>query len=220
MNARRYSRAVTTGQGVRPGGREAQKRRTRNAIVAATRELVAGGGTPSIDEIAAAADVSRRTIYLHFPTLDQLLLDAASGLLAETTVDARLVASEERGEDALARTDALARGLSEVAPSALPLGCKLIALTVDAGPPPEGPVRRGYRRVSWVERALAPVREQLAPERYERLVSALCVVLGWEAMVVLRDIRGLDAGDEEETLRWAARALVQAALDEERGGAS
>src|SRR5689334_17914325 len=132
-SARRYSPGVTTGQGVRPGGREAQKRRTRTAIVAATRELVAGGRTPSIDEIAVAADVSRRTIYLHFPTLDQLLLDAASGLLAETTVDARLVASEEQGQDALARTDALARGLSEVAPSALPLGRKLIALTVDAG---------------------------------------------------------------------------------------
>ena len=120
MNARRYSRGVTTGQEVRSGGREAQKRRTRAAIVAATRELVAAGRTPSIDEIAAAADVSRRTIYLHFPTLDHLLLDAASGLLAEATVDERLAAAEERGEDAVARTDALARGLAETAPSALP----------------------------------------------------------------------------------------------------
>jgi AcrR family transcriptional regulator len=215
MNARRYSRAVTTGQEVRPGGREAQKRRTRNAIVAATRELVASGRTPSIEEIAVAADVSRRTIYMHFPTLDQLLLDAASGLLAETAVDGRLAASEERGDDALARTDALARGLVEVAPSAMPLGRKLIALTVDA-PSESGSTRRGYRRTSWVERALSPAREQLSPERYERLVSALCVVLGWEAMVVLRDIRGLDADEEEQTLRWAARALVQAALEEER----
>src|SRR5690349_23872314 len=80
MSARRYSPGVTTGQEVRSGGREAQKRRTRAAIVAATRELVAAGKTPSIDEIAAAADVSRRTIYLHCPTLDHLLLDAASGL--------------------------------------------------------------------------------------------------------------------------------------------
>jgi AcrR family transcriptional regulator len=214
MNARRYSPAVTTGQEVRSGGREAQKRRTRAAIVAAARELVAAGRTPSIDEIAAAADVSRRTIYLHFPTLDHLLLDAASGLLAEATVDERLAAAEERGEDAVARTDALARGLAETAPSALPLGRKLIALTVDS---PAGSVRRGYRRTSWVERALAPVRDELSPERYERLVSALCVVLGWEAMVVLRDIRGLDADDEESTLRWAARALVQAALQEQRG---
>ena len=213
MNARRYSPAVTTGQEVRSGGREAQKRRTRAVIVAAARELVAAGRTPSIDEIAAAADVSRRTIYLHFPTLDHLLLDAASGLLAEATVDERLAAAEERGEDAVARTDALARGLAETAPSALPLGRKLIALTVDS---PAGSVRRGSRRTSWVERALAPVRDELAPERYERLVSALCVVLGWEAMVVLRDIRGLDADDEEFTLRWAARALVHAALDEER----
>jgi AcrR family transcriptional regulator len=131
---------MTAGQDVRPGGREAQKRRTRAAIVAATRELIAAGRTPSIDEIAATADVSRRTIYMHFPTLDHLLLDAASGLLAEATVDDRLAASEEKGEDAVARTAALARGLAETAPSALPLGRKLIALTVDT---PAGPVRRG-----------------------------------------------------------------------------
>src|SRR4051812_42252580 len=210
MNARRYSSDVDTRQG---DGRVAQKRRTRRAIVEAARDLLAAGRTPSVDDVAAAADVSRRTIYMHFPTLDQLLLDAASGLLAETTVDARLGESDSDG-DVLARTDALARGLVEVAPEALPLGRKIIALTVDA--PASDPARRGHRRLEWVERALAPAREQLSPERYERLVSALCVVLGWEAMVVLRDIRGLDAGAEEDTIRWAARALVQTALDEER----
>src|SRR5919199_4225027 len=97
-----------------PGGlREAQRRRTRAAIVDAARTLVAEGRTPSVDEVAAAAEVSRRTIYLHFPTLDQLLLDATAGLLSEP-VDAWLDAAEVDG-DAEERSDALARAIVAVA---------------------------------------------------------------------------------------------------------
>src|SRR5580765_4644226 len=118
-------------------GRVAQRRRTRAAIVAATRQLVADGKTPSIDDIAAAADVSRRTIYLYFPTVDQLLLDAAAGLLAETAIEEALD-PDRHGDDVLARADGLARAMVQTAPEALPLGRKIIKLTVDAPQPADG----------------------------------------------------------------------------------
>ena len=44
------------------GPRPAQRRRTRKAIVDATIALLARGGTPSVADVAAAADVSRRTL--------------------------------------------------------------------------------------------------------------------------------------------------------------
>ena len=40
------------------------------------------------------------------------------------------------------------------------------------------------------------------------------MVVGWEAMLVLRDLRGLDQREEEDVSSWAARALVKATLDE------
>jgi len=193
-------------------GRAAQRRRTRAAIVAATRQLVADGKTPSIDEIAAAADVSRRTIYMYFPTVDQLLLDATVALLSEATIDAALD-PDRFGDDVIARTDALAQTLVELAPDTLPLGRKIIRLTVDA-PPADGGERRGYRRVEWIERAVEPLRDRVTAEQYERLVSALSLILGWEAMVVLRDVRGLDETREAEVVRWASTALVEATLQE------
>ena len=88
--------------GAPPQGRLAQRRRTRNAIVAAAKQLISEGVTPSIDDVAAAADVSRRTIYLYFPTVDQLLLDATVGLLSEATVDEALH-SDRYGDDVTAR---------------------------------------------------------------------------------------------------------------------
>ena len=63
---------ATNETGTEEAGRFRQRRRTRAAIVAATAELVQAGATPSVGEIADAADVSRRTVYTYFPTLEQL----------------------------------------------------------------------------------------------------------------------------------------------------
>lgn len=195
-------------------GRPSQRRRTRKAIVDAAAQLVAAGQTPSVDEIARAAEVSRRTVYLYFPTLDQLLIDATAGALSNAVIDAAL-GQQAHGDDPAARVEALACGMLDLAPAALPLGRQLIRLTVTA---PESEQeqfpRRGYRRVEWIERALEPLRGRLDGEQFERLVSALAVVIGFEAMVVLRDVRGLDTARETKTVTWAARALVDAMLTE------
>ncbi len=209
--------AARAGAGT-PQGRPSQRRRTRKAIVDAAAELVAAGHTPSIDEIARAAEVSRRTVYLYFPTLDQLLIDATVGALSNATVDAAL-AEEPEGEDPAARVEALAERMLDLAPAALPLGRQLIRLTVTAPEAPQTDApRRGYRRIEWIERALEPLRPRLDGEQFERLTSALAVLIGWESMVVLRDIRGLDPAEELKTITWAARALVEAMLAEAAQG--
>src|SRR5690349_4225808 len=112
---------MTSDEQTRRGGREAQRRRTRKAIVEAAVRLSSGGAAPSIDEIAAAADVSRRTIYMYFPALDQLLIDATAGALNEPPVAAAL-ANPAIADDATARVDALIRTLLEYSPQSLPLG--------------------------------------------------------------------------------------------------
>jgi hypothetical protein len=68
--------------------------------------------------------------------------------------------------------------------------------------------------VQWIERALEPLRPRLSAEQVERLASALALVVGWEAMTVLRDVRGLDPEQEERVLTWAAGALVEAMIRE------
>jgi AcrR family transcriptional regulator len=44
-------------------GRTHQKARTRAALVAATRELLAEGITPTVEEAAGRAQISRTTAY-------------------------------------------------------------------------------------------------------------------------------------------------------------
>ena len=189
------------------GGRERQRRRTRKAIIDATVALLAEGRTPSVAEVADAADVSRRTVYLYFPTLEHLLADAALEA-ARGLVEPRF---ESRG-DATERVEELVRAVQQGFAETEALGRTIIRLTVGAGDSSSaaGVPRRGYRRVQWIEMALEPLRETLPPERFERLVSALTLLIGWEPMIVLQDIRGLSAEDAEEICVWAARTLLAA----------
>src|SRR3954453_18290714 len=117
-------------------GRFRQRRRTRAAIVdAATERRRQGRAAPGVNQIAEAADVSRRTVYQYFPTLDQLLLDATLGLLTQTGVDAAIDAASAGGAGNAGpteRVEAMIRALSDVAVTSMPLGRSLIRLTVDA----------------------------------------------------------------------------------------
>jgi AcrR family transcriptional regulator len=200
------------GNGVQ-GGRVRQRRRTRAAIVAAACELLRAGGTPSVGEIADAADVSRRTVYSYFPTLEQLLLDATLGMLSQTAVDDAIDAADEGGAPEQ-RVDAMIRAFASISADTLPLGRSLIRLTVDATRDDPSSPKRGYRRIGWLERALEPLRDRLDPDEFERLVSALAMVVGWEAEIVLQDLRGLDHEAELDVTLWTARTLVRAALEE------
>lgn len=182
----------------------------------ATTRLIAGGANPSVDDIAAAADVSRRTIYMYFPTLDQLLLDATIGALVAARTTGTVDGTDTLPDDPVARVDTLVRSVTADAEATLPLGRRIIALTVDAPPGAaagEAP-RRGYRRVAWIEEALEPLRATLRTEQFERLAAALSIMVGFEAMVVLRDVTALAPEREEEVMRWAATSLVKAMMAE------
>ena len=193
-------------------GRYRQRRRTRAAIVAAATQLLQAGADPSMADIAEAADVSRRTVYLYFPTLEQLLTDATIGALSSTEAVSEAIEAADAGGDAEARVVSMINAMAEQAAETLPMGRSLIKLTVDAEPAGPGVPRRGYRRIGWIEQATAPLRERLTAEQYEQLVSGLAMVVGWEAMIVLADVRGLSVEQQRETMLWAARALIESAL--------
>jgi AcrR family transcriptional regulator len=193
-------------------GRERQRRRTRRAIVEAAVRLLEEGKTPSLGEVAQAAEVSRRTVYLYFPTVEQLLADAALEA-SRAYVEPEFEASRDPAE----RVEALVRAVQRGFAATEQLGRMIIRATVGAATSstPDKP-RRGYRRVEWIERALDPLRESLPRERFEQLVSALTLVIGWEAMIVLQDVRGLTAAEAEDVCARAARALLDAATNPRR----
>ncbi len=112
---------------------------------------------------------------MYFPALDQLLVDATAGALNEPPVEAAL-SDLALADDAAGRVDALIRTLLEYSPQSLPLGRRMIRLTVDpptnGAPEPVGP-RRSQHRIEWLDQACAPLRDTLSEDSYQRLISAL-----------------------------------------------
>ena len=189
-------------------GRVAQRRRTRKAILEATATLLQAGVEPSVNDIAAAADVSRRTVYLYYPTLDQLVLDATLGAL---NVDIEAALAAQTSDDPRVRVGTLVEETFATMERSLPLGRRMIRLTVDAPAPPDGGPRRGHRRIGWIEWAVEPWRGRLTQKDYADLVSSLALVIGWEAFIVLLDVRGLSPAEARSVTLRATSAILDAA---------
>src|SRR5919109_5256573 len=65
-------------------GRTEQKTRTRNALIDAARALISRGLTPTVEEAAAEASISRTTAYRYFPNQRELLVAAHPQIEATT----------------------------------------------------------------------------------------------------------------------------------------
>jgi hypothetical protein len=79
---------------------------------------------------------------------------------------------------------------------------------------------RGSRRLEWIETSLTAVRPLLAAPLFERLVSGLTLCLGIESLMTLQDIRRLASERAVDMGRWAAQAMLGAALREQNEAAA
>jgi AcrR family transcriptional regulator len=190
--------------------REKQKARTRRDLVAAALDFLAAGRTPTVSEVADAAEVSRRTAYRYFPSADQLMTEALlEGMRSDVERD---IDGGSPNDGVAAGVDRLVNALHDLTVNNEHLLRQMIRFTIDRDQIEPGVPPRPSRRLEYVEQALEPLRNQLAPGEYERLVHAMAVVIGIEARIVLRDICGLDDAQILETERWAAHALLAATL--------
>ncbi len=187
-------------------GRVDQKRRTRDALVAAARDLVAAGETPTVEDAAAAARVSRTTAYRYFPSQSALLAAAhpeieTTSLLgddAPADVEQRLAIVMDAFTKMVVRTEAQQR--------------TMLRLSLEPSSPPL--LLRQGRAIGWIEEALAPLAAEWAAEEIRSLTLALRATSGIEARVWLRDVAGLSNAAATELTLWMARAMLQGAMTE------
>jgi AcrR family transcriptional regulator len=196
-------------------GRINQKRRTRTAVLESAAKLVREGKTPSVAEAAEAASVSRATAYRYFPTQESLLVEVATtgGPAWMDNVLGPLASSDDAEARVRAVVDALTAFMVEHDRGLRTMLKISLERSLEDGR--NTPVREG-RRASHLDEALAPLRGTLHPGELERLNAALGMVVGTEALVVLRDVYGFDPDDARSLMRWAASVLFRAATEEWR----
>ena len=174
--------------------------------------LMQAGHTPSVSDVAEAAEVSRATAYRYFPSqaaLVHAVVDAGLGPILDWKSDS---------EDAEARVhDLLAMSMPRIAEfeatfrAALKLSLDQWARRRAGTLGDEQPFARGHR-VAVLQAAIAPLRKTLGEKKFMRLAQALSLSYGLETLLVLQDMWGLDFEEAQDVAQWTASALVRAAI--------
>ncbi|MDQ4039519.1 MAG: TetR/AcrR family transcriptional regulator [Actinomycetota bacterium] len=186
-------------------GRQNQKARTREALVAATRDLLTQGGAPTVEDAAAAAGISRTTAYRYFPNQRALLLGAHPETLQ------RSLLPEDAPTDPESRLDLVMERFTQTTIDWEPQLRTSLRLSLEPGA--EQPMLRGGRAIGWIADALAPLRETRPDLDVHRLALAIRSATGIEALVWLTDIAGLSRDEARRLLCWSARAMLRAAQE-------
>ncbi|MBL1074356.1 TetR/AcrR family transcriptional regulator [Nocardia sp. 2] len=199
-------------------GRQNQKQRTREALLDAAVNLARDGRSPSIAEVADAARVSPATAYRYFPNTGSLWADVASRQITHSREYPDLL--ESLSGTAEERMDTVVRTTADMQLADETVWRTLLRAALDQWfdqlevPEADRVPVRGNTRLEMARIAVSPLADRLSPEQLDRLTHALTMVYGMEAIVTARDTCGLDAETTTETMSWAARALIRAALAE------
>lgn len=187
-------------------GRTDQKRRTRDALIAAARNIVADGVTPTVEAAAEAASISRTTAYRYFPNQRALLVAAHPETGAESLLP------DDPPEDAASRLDLVIDAFTRSNVANEPQQRTMLRLSLEADPAERAqlPLRQG-RGIKWIEEALAPLHSSMTEAEVHRLALSIRSATGIEALAWLTDVAGLSRDDARELMCWSARTLLQAA---------
>jgi len=185
-----------------------QKERTRQAIVAATRDLARAGGEVTMPAVARSALVSEATAYRYFPDLASLLSEALAGVWpSPETALAPVAGSDDPVERVACATEALLRHVLSYQGAVR----ATIAATITR---PGGAAMRPGHRFGLIDEALRPVAADTAG--LAQLKQDLAVVISAEALFTLTDLCGLSPEDAIASAVHTARTLTRAAIGKNR----
>jgi AcrR family transcriptional regulator len=190
-------------------GRTRQKKRTREALLDGARALLRDGATPTVEQAADAAGISRTTAYRYFPNQRTLLLAAIPSIDRGSQLD------NDAPEDVGRRLDLVIREQVGIIRKWEPQLRAALRLSLDqppGTPPDERPALRQGRAMTWIEDALAPLAETHPQVDRRRLAIAIRAGCGIEAWVWMVDVAGVSRRTAATLMRESAQALLTAAM--------
>lgn len=171
--------------------------------------LLDSGATPTVEQAADAAGISRTTAYRYFSDQRALLLAAIP------SVDRSSQLSADAPGDVSQRLDLVLREQVKIIRRWEPQLRAALRLALDqpsATAPADRPALRQGRAIGWIEDALAPLGRTHPHLDRRRLAIAIRAGCGIEAWVWMVDIAGVSRKDAAAMMQESAQALLAAAL--------
>jgi len=172
----------------------------------AANAMLVEGSTISIEQVAKRAEVSKATAYRYFSSKDVLQKEAS------------LHSQSERKEELFAdiRADDLPRRIDKLIDYHYELLTNneaefrlfLSAVLKESVQDSENNTRAG-RRIMLTEEALRPLQPTTPKPEFEKMVSAISVVLGIESLTVLKDLCQLENAEILEIWKWMINKIIR-----------
>lgn len=191
------------------GLRERKKQRTRDALVCAAVRLFEQNGyeQTTVAEIAAAAEVSTRTFFLHFPAKEDVLF-ANAGVRID--IGLKVIADRTPGEPI---SDVLARGMKHMVANSfagdLTTGLSTVRVRLVLSKP--SLLARQFHWLFAAQSELAEALRRAYPDELDP-ISAAALVGALTGAVNAAALRSLSQGDTAEQVRSAMLRATDIAL--------
>lgn len=187
-------------------GRTKQKLQTRTLIIQTAKQMMDNPQSLTLEDVAREASVSRATIYRYFPGIDMLFSEAAIHLDYKTPEELNQEMNDLTVSDKIRHIQkyynnfglqnevAYRRHLSVVMLEAIKNTEKL----------------RGGRRIEALKMALKPLMSSMRKTNWERLINAAALLSGFDALVICKDVCGLDDAKATSLLEWMMELVIDA----------
>jgi AcrR family transcriptional regulator len=169
--------------------------------------MIADGLTPTVEDAAAQAAISRTTAYRYFPNQRELLVAAHPEIEIDTLLDGA------PADDVARRVDIVVDQFLRITVENEPALRTMLRLSLELEDAERSTLllRQG-RAITWLKEALEPLRGRLTDGEIEWLAVAIRSCAGIESLVWLRDVARLDTDDAIELMKWSAHSVLQAGL--------
>lgn len=185
------------------GGRANQKSRTRKALVDAARGLMDQGITPTVEQAAVAARISRPTAYRYFPNQRALLVAMRPELAAVSLL------GDDPPDDPFERLQRVAAAITDLVIAEEPTLRTLLRISLESEESQNLAMRSGLR-ITWVADGLQPLLATMPKKSFKKLVVSVAAVLGIEMLVWLTDVAGLSRAAACQIMRESAMTIARA----------
>jgi len=190
-------------------GRIAQKMKTRKKLLVAANKMMIQGEEIKLEQVAKEAGVSKATVYRYFSNKEILQREAS---LENKSEDKDDLFSAFSIEDITGRINKLVQYHFDVLTNnEVEFRLYLSAIIQDSVQNKQSYSRAG-RRILLTEEALISLKKTIPKEQFDKMVSAISVVLGIESITILKDLCGLENDKILETWKWMIDRIISDSL--------
>jgi AcrR family transcriptional regulator len=189
-------------------GRTNQKLETRDRILKSAKYFLRKGIEFNLEDVAHKTGVSRATVYRYYSNVEILAAEASLDINTLSPENIIKNLQNERFEDQVLEIQDYYNTLAIENENAFR---KYLSIVIASNP---SEIKRGARRKKTMQLALENTK--LTAKEKEDLANLLIILMGIEALIISKDVSGLDNKEYKRLMKWGIELVLKGYFGNEK----